>query len=70
MGPEYAHEIGRMLETCTSSEERVTLCRLLASTGSADAQPYLLDAIAEETDEAAAEAIRGSLSALEAALAG
>lgn len=67
-GKEYAHEIGRMLEVCQSSEERVTLSRLLAATGCPDAQAYLLDAISEETDEDAAAAIRAALGALEASL--
>jgi hypothetical protein len=54
-----------MLESCTSSDERVSLCRLLAATGSADATGYILDAIAEESDEAALTAIRESLEALD-----
>jgi len=69
-GEEYAHEIGRMLEACSSSEERVTLSRLLAATGCADAQGYLLDAIAEETDASSAAAIREALATLAATLAG
>lgn len=67
-GREYAHEIGRMLESCQSSDERVTLSRLLAATGCPDAQAYLLDAISEETDEDAAAAIRTALGTLEATL--
>ena len=59
-----------MVESCASSEERVTLCRLLAATGSPDAQGYLLDALAEETDSQAAAAIRESLGVLESSLAG
>lgn len=65
---EYAHEIGRRLESCTSSEERVMLSRLLAATACPDAQAYLLEAITEETDEAASAAIREALGALAASL--
>lgn len=67
-GKEYAHEIGRMLESCGSSEERVMLARLLAATACPDAEAYLLDAIADETDETALAAIREALGALEASL--
>ncbi len=63
-GTEYAHELGHMLEASTSSEERVTLCRLLAATGSPDAQGYLLDALAEETDEDAIAVIKEALGTL------
>lgn len=65
---EYAHEIGRRLESCASSEERVLLSRLLAATACPDAQAYLLDAITEETDETAAAAIRDALGTLAASL--
>lgn len=64
-GTEYAHQIGQMLETCASSDERVGLCRLLAATGSPDATGYLLDALAEESDEDVVAAIRGALEALD-----
>lgn len=64
-GTEYAHQIGQMLESCSSSDERVALCRLLAATGSADATGYLLDALAEESDEDAIAAIREALGALD-----
>ncbi|MHB1341450.1 MAG: hypothetical protein ACYC77_11010 [Coriobacteriia bacterium] len=67
-GKEYAHEIGRRLESCASSDERVMFSRLLAATACPDAQAYLLDAITEETDEDAAAAIREALGALEASL--
>lgn len=64
-GPEYAHQIGQMLESCASSDERIALCRLLAVTGSPDATGYLLDALAEETDEDVIAAIREALAALD-----
>ncbi len=64
-GTEYAHQIGRMLETCSSSDERVALCRLLAATGSPDATGYVLDALVEESDEAAIAAIKEALEALD-----
>jgi hypothetical protein len=67
-GNEYAHEIGHLLEAATTAEERMTLCRLLAATGSPDAQGYLLDALAEESDEDVAAAIKEALAALDAAL--
>ena len=63
-GIEYAHEIGRMLEATTEPQERVTLCRLLAATGSVDAHVYLLDALTDETDEAVIAAIKEALTAL------
>ncbi|MBE0477051.1 MAG: hypothetical protein IBX62_08150 [Coriobacteriia bacterium] len=64
-GHEYVHALGAQIEICTESELRVQLARLLASTGSADAQPYILDAIAEETDETARESLRKALAELE-----
>ena len=63
-GTEYAHELGHMLEASTSAEERLTLFRLLAATGSPDAQGYLLDALAEETDEDVIVVIKEALGAL------
>ena len=63
-GTEYAHELGHMLEASASAEERLTLCRLLAATGSPDAQGYLLDALAEESDENVTAAIKEALGAL------
>lgn len=63
-GTEYAHEIGHMLEASTEPAERVTLCRLLAATGSADAHAYLLDALTDETDETVIAAIKEALTAL------
>ncbi|MDO8847198.1 MAG: hypothetical protein Q7W51_02270 [Coriobacteriia bacterium] len=63
-GTEYAHELGHMLEASTSSEERVTLCKLLAATGVPDAQGYLLDALAEESDERVIAAIKEALGTL------
>lgn len=63
-GTEYAHEIGRMLEASTEPGERITLCRLLAATGSADAHAYLLDALTDETDETVVAAIKEALTAL------
>ena len=64
-GPEYAHQIGQMLETCSSRDERIALCRLLAATASPDAAGYLLDALAEESDEEVVMAIREALQALD-----
>lgn len=63
-GTEYAHEIGHMLEASTSPEERMTLCRLLAATGVPDAQGYLLDALAEESDDGVIAAIKEALGIL------
>lgn len=63
---EYAHALGQQLETCRDTEQRVQLARLLAATGSPDAQPYLLDAIAEEWDEDALQVMREALAELEA----
>ncbi len=67
-GNEYVHELGRMLESCTTTDERLTLCRLLSATGSADAQGYLTDVLADEPDEAVAEAIRDALTTLTSTL--
>ena len=63
-GTEYAHEIGHMLEMSTEPTERVALCRLLAATGVPDAQGYLLDALAEETDTGVIAAIKDALASL------
>ena len=63
-GTEYAHELGHMLEASQTSEERLTLVRLLAATASPDAQGYLLDALAEEIDDAVIAAIKEALGAL------
>ena len=62
---EYVHEIGQRLESCEDSAERVALARLLASTGSPDAQPFILDALAAEDDDDSRDAIRDALSALD-----
>ena len=64
-GTEYAHELGHMLEASASAEERLTLCRLLAATASPDATGYLLDALAEESDENVIAAIKEALEALD-----
>jgi hypothetical protein len=54
----YVHEIGARLEASKDSAERVALATLLAATNSSDAEPYLADALAAETDEDAREQIR------------
>ncbi|MRS12264.1 MAG: hypothetical protein EG823_04230 [Actinobacteria bacterium] len=64
-GTEYAHELGRMLDASTDPGERITLCRLLSATNSPDAQGYLLDALAEESDEGVIAAIKAALASLE-----
>ncbi len=61
----YVHEIGARLEVCTTSAERVALVTLLASMNSGDAEPYITDALAAETDEQARAQIRQVLASLE-----
>jgi hypothetical protein len=62
---EYVHELGARLEDCTRSAERLALVSMLVATGSADAGPYIADALASETDEDAREQIRHALSAFD-----
>lgn len=64
MGTEYVHALGQQLEACDDCVRRIELIRLLAASGSADAQPYLTDAVAIETDEDVKRVLREALSRL------
>jgi len=61
---EYAHALGQQLETCEDPVVRAQIARMLAATGSVDAQPYLLEAISRESDDDARAAIRDALRTL------
>ena len=61
---EYVHELGARLEASTDVSERSVLIAMLAATGSADAEPYLADALAAEQDPDVLERIRQALATL------
>ncbi len=63
---EYVRVIGGELEATTDREGRIRLAQALAATGSPDAQPYLVEALAEEGDDEVVEALRQALRDLEA----
>lgn len=48
MNNEYVHALGEELENCVDGECRLRIARILASSGSIDAAPYLMDALMAE----------------------
>ena len=62
---DYVHELGARLEASTDGAERSALIGMLAATGSADAGPYLAEALACEEDPDLCERIRTALAVLE-----
>jgi len=61
---EYVHALGEQLEVASDADLRVQLARMLGASGSDDAQPYLLDAMAEETRDDVRAALRAALTQL------
>jgi len=61
---EYVHALGEQLEVATDAELRIQLAQMLGASGSDDAQPYLVDAMAEETRENVRDALRAALTQL------
>lgn len=60
----YVHALGERLESSENADERIELARMLAGTGSHDAQPYLLEAITRESEDHVRRAIQEALSTL------